>query len=154
MALDIETLVIILGALVLVLSISVVHLEFKLRNFTKGQNGVNLEQVILKAHKDIEHLTHSKSQIEEYLKDVERRLRRSIQGVETIRFNPFRGTGDGGNQSFATALLSEDGNGVVLSSLYSRDRMSIFAKPIKKHRSEHELSQEEKEALENAKLKA
>jgi hypothetical protein len=38
-------------------------------------------------------------------------------------------------------------SGVALSSLYSRERMSVFAKPIKNHKSEYELTTEEKEVL-------
>jgi len=78
---------------------------------------------------------------------IEKRLRKSVQSVHTVRFNPFKGTGGGGNQSFATSFLNEEGDGVVLSSIYSRDRVSIFAKPVKKHSSEYELSEEEKEAV-------
>ena len=50
-------------------------------------------------------------------------------------------------------MLDEDGNGVVLSSLYSRERMSVFAKPIKNNKSEYELTAEEKEALKGAEVK-
>jgi len=50
-------------------------------------------------------------------------------------------------------MLNEDGDGVVFSSLYSRERMSIFAKPIKNGKSEYELTEEEKEALKKAKVK-
>jgi len=49
-------------------------------------------------------------------------------------------------------MLDEEGNGVVLSSLYSRERMSIFAKPIKGGRSEYDLTAEEKEALNKARV--
>ena len=50
-------------------------------------------------------------------------------------------------------MLNEDGDGVVLSSLYSRERMSIFAKPILNRKSVYELTSEEKEALEKARIK-
>ena len=50
-------------------------------------------------------------------------------------------------------MLNEEGDGVVFSSLYSRDRMSIFAKPVKNNNSEYELTSEEKQALEKAKVK-
>ena len=40
-----------------------------------------------------------------------------------------------------------------MSSLYSRERMSVFAKPIKGGVSEYELSSEEKEALKKAEVK-
>ncbi|MGH7249434.1 MAG: DUF4446 family protein, partial [Minisyncoccia bacterium] len=56
------------------------------------------------------------------------------------------------NQSFAIGMMNEDGDGLVLSSLYSRERMSIFAKPIKRGKSEYELTAEEKEALNKAKV--
>ncbi|NIT70429.1 DUF4446 family protein, partial [candidate division KSB1 bacterium] len=59
-------------------------------------------------------------------------------GVGTVRFNPFKGTG--GGQSFAAAFLSEHGNGVVISTLYSRERVSVFAKPIQSFASEYELT--------------
>ena len=80
------------------------------------------------------------------------KLKKSIRGLEIIRFNPF--PDQGSNQSFAIGMLNEEGDGVVFSSLYSRERMSIFAKPIKNNKSEYELSTEEKEALEKAKVSA
>ena len=49
-------------------------------------------------------------------------------------------------------MLNEEGDGVVLSSLYSRERMSIFAKPIKNGKSEYELTEEEKKLLEKARV--
>ena len=73
-----------------------------------------------------------------------------MRGVGTVRFNPFKGTGDGGHQSFATAFLDETGNGIVLSTLYIRDRVGIYAKPLKKGRSEYELTGEERKAIEEA----
>ena len=80
------------------------------------------------------------------------KLRKSIRGLETVRFNPF--ADQGSNQSFAIGMLNEEGDGVVLSSLYSRERMSVFAKPIKNNKSEYELTAEEKEALKRAEVSA
>jgi hypothetical protein len=82
---------------------------------------------------------------------VDKKLKKTISGLETVRFNPFKGTGSGGNQSFATAFLNREGNGVIVSSLYSRDHVSIFSKPIKNMTSEYELTTEEKSALQKAK---
>jgi hypothetical protein len=47
--------------------------------------------------------------------------------------------------------MNDENDGVIMSSLYARDRMSIFAKPIKSGKSEFELTAEEKEVLEKAK---
>ena len=89
--------------------------------------------------------------MEEDITNINKKLKKSIRGVETVRFNPF---GDqGSNQSFAISMLDEEGNGLVLSSLYSRERMSVFAKPIKSGKSEYELSNEEREVLSKAEVK-
>jgi len=87
---------------------------------------------------------------EDSFKKHDARLKKTISGVETIRFNPFKGDGSGGNQSFATAFLNEEKNGVVISSMYGRERMSIFSKPVKNLTSEYELTSEEKEVLAKA----
>jgi hypothetical protein len=76
-----------------------------------------------------------------------------VQSVETLRFNAFRGSGSGGNQSFASAFLNENGDGLVISTLYSSDRMSIFAKPVTKFTPAFELTEEEKDVLDGAKNK-
>ena len=89
--------------------------------------------------------------MEEYLLSVEKRLKKSVQSVSTVRFNPFKGTGSGSNQSFSTTFLNEERDGVIISSLYSREHISVYSKPVVKGASEYELSDEEKESLEKAK---
>jgi len=131
--------------LVLILAMLVVRLEFKLKKFLGGKKATTLEDTIVRLQKDVSSLNETRNAVNSYLEDVERRLKQSIQNVKTIRFNPFKGSG--GGQSFTTAMLSEDGDGVVISTLHARDRISIFGKPITKFASEHELSEEEKEAI-------
>lgn len=137
-----------LDGVLIFLVIWIMQLERKIRKFTKGKNGKSLEDSIITIKGDLDNLEKFRVDMEEYLTEVEKRLRRSTQGIETIRFNPFKGDGLGGNQSFATAFLDENGDGLVISSLYARERVSIFSKPIKKYVSEFELSEEEKKAIE------
>ncbi|MBU6430940.1 MAG: DUF4446 family protein [Patescibacteria group bacterium] len=127
-----------------------IRFEIKLRRLLGGKNQ-SLDNAISEIRKDLSAITEYKDESEKYLENVERRLRKSITGVETIRFNPFKGDGSGGNQSFSTAFVNEKGDGVVISSLYSRERVSVFAKPIKKSSSEYEMTAEEKESLLRAK---
>lgn len=139
-----------LGVILLLLIIAVfwiIHLEKKLKKILIGKSASSIEESLENISKDLTNLNKFKTELETYLVDVEKRLRRSVQGVHTLRFNPFKGTGSGGNQSFATAILNEEGDGVILSSLYSREHVSIFSKPVKKYIAEFELSEEEKEAL-------
>lgn len=142
--------VIILGIAVLVLVGVVIWMYLKLKDFLIGIDAKHIGHTLTFVSSNLQELQNFKLELEKYLTDVEKRLRKSIQSVHTVRFNPFKGTGEGGNQSFATAFLNEDGDGVLISSLYSRDHISVFSKPVKKYGSDHELSDEEREALEGA----
>lgn len=125
-------------------------LRARLRRLTLGRNG-SLEESVGILTRDLRDLKLFRAELERYLKHAEERLRSSVQGVGVVRFNPFSGDGSGGNQSFSLALLDEAGCGVVVSSLYARDRASVYAKAIDAWTSKHELSQEEAEAINRAK---
>jgi len=125
--------------------------ERRLRRFFLGRKGKDLEEAIESLEKNIADLTTKMRVAEERVGEGERKQKHNLRGLETVRFNPF--PDQGGNQSFAIGILDESGDGVVLSSLYARERMSVFAKPIRGGKSEYDLSQEEKEALWKAKEK-
>ncbi len=131
----------------------VIYLHIKIRRLLVGKDAKSLEDTLTHAHAEIRELRKFETECLAYFTDVEKRLSRSIQAVETVRFNPFQGSGVGGNQSFSTVLLSEKGDGVVLSSLYSRDRVSIFSKPLSKFQSDFDMTEEELSVLTSAKAK-
>ncbi len=138
------------GAIFLLAVIVFLH-HRRIEKLVRGKDGGSLEDMIVALGEELLAIRTFQDQSEEYFALVETRLRRSIQAVETLRFNPWKGSGEGGNQSFATAFLNEHGDGVVFSSLHSRDRVSVFSKPVKKNESEFELSEEEVEAIAQAK---
>ena len=125
--------------------------ETRLKRFFAGKKAKNLEENILLLEENISKLQIAKEKIEQELTEINKKIKKSVRGLETIRFNPF--PDQGSNQSFAVGMVNEDGDGVVFSSLYSRERMSIFAKPVKNGKSEYELTTEEKEVLEKARVK-
>ena len=124
-------------------------LERRLRQLAPGPVG-SLEETLRLLSRDAQELKRFRAELEEYLKLAELRMRGSLQGLGVVRFNPFSGGTTGGNQSFALALLDEEGHGMVLSSLYARDRASVYAKPVAAWASTHELTQEEREAISKA----
>ncbi len=138
------------GCLILLI-VWIVRLEYRIHRLLVGKNAKSLEDSIVSNAHNLEKLNTFQKDSIEYFKLVEARLNRSIQAVETIRFNPFKGTGEGGNQSFSTAFVNTHGAGVVISSLYSRDRVSIFSKPLQKFESTFELTEEEKAVVMEAK---
>ena len=75
--------------------------------------------------------------------------KKHLQKIGLVRYNPFSDTG--GDQSFIIALLDDKNDGLVISSLHSREVTRIFAKPVKNGKGEHyELSAEEKKAIKKA----
>lgn len=143
----------VLSVIIIIFTVWLIRLEIKMHRLLKGKNAKSLEDTILHNVESIKHMREFQKEAVDYFENIENRLSRSIQSVETIRFNPFKGTGDGGSQSFSTSFLNEKGDGVVISSLYSRDRISIFSKPLEKFGSTFELTDEEKEVVKSAKEK-
>lgn len=142
-------LIYILSGIVILLLLWIGLTEYRFKKFFAGTKARNLEEVMITLGEQMKELKESQDKINKHLIIVDSRLNKSIRSVETVRFNPFLDAGS--NQSFAISFLNDEGNGVVMSSLYARDRMSIFAKPIVDGKSEFELSIEEKEVLEKSK---
>lgn len=138
----------IISAVIIFLLTWALMIELRLKRFFAGTKARNLEEIIILIGKKINQLDNKQEEIDKHLTIVDERLNKSIRSIKTIRFNPF--VDAGGNQSFAISMINDEGDGVVISSLYARDRMSIFAKPIINGKSEFELSNEEKEVLEES----
>ncbi len=137
---------------IIIFALLLIRLEIKIKNLLGGTSAKNIEQSLSVLREEIKTMQIFSEKASVHFQNIEKRLRKSIQSVETVRFNPFKGTGAGGNQSFSTTFLNEQGNGVVISSLHSRDRISIFSKPVKNFGSEFEMSGEEKDVVRRAKV--
>lgn len=136
----------ILIALSVLLISYVFFLHRKISHFLTGSSAQNLEGALLEDRKKVAELLEENKVLRSRLDIAEKKLTQSVRSVETVRFNPF--ADQGSNQSFATTLVDETGSGVMLSSLYSRSGVSIFAKPLKNFTSSYELTTEEKESIE------
>jgi hypothetical protein len=115
------------------------------RHLMAGTSGGNLEAMLN------DHVAHVRETLTE-VQDVRRlaeRLERgshlSLQHLGLVRFNPFHDTG--GDQSVAIAVADDYGNGLVLSSLHSRDATRVYAKPLMVWQSTYSLTEEEKQAI-------
>ncbi len=118
------------------------------RALMAGTDGSNLEEVLRDHIARVHRTTAKVDDLAQLSRQLEKALRRSLQGVGVVRFNPFPDTG--GDQSFAIALLDAHGDGVVISSLYSRIESRIYAKPVAGGESPYALSAEEREAIRRA----
>jgi len=118
--------------------------KFQKRFFLSKEN-INLEDIILSQQENLKRVTsdiQKLSQANKILADLEQKC---IQRIGMVRFSPF--PSEGGNQSFAIALLDAYGTGVVISSIYGRDSQRVYAKPVKNSESHIPLTEEEKRAI-------
>ena len=139
------------GVIFLLLLAWNIHMEIRLGKVLKGKNAKSLEDTIHNLASEIASLQKFENGMKQYVTVLETRVRRSLQGVEMVRFDPFKGTGGGGKQSFAISLVDENGDGLLISSLHHREGMSIFTKPLAKFESTLSLTDEEAQSVEGAK---
>ena len=72
-------------------------------------------------------------------------LKETLQHLAVVRYDAFGETG--GKLSWSMALLDDNGDGVVLTSINSRADARTYAKEIKSFTSDSKLSPEEEEAI-------
>lgn len=137
-----------LGCLLILIGL-IIRLEIKIKRLTRGK-GMSIEDAIISIEKDLKDFGVFRNDLQKYLDAVERRLKRSIQGVHALNFKAFDGMDSGGGQSFAIALLDEKGDGAIISTIHSRDRVNVFSKPISNFSPTVTLSDEEMLALTKA----
>ncbi len=148
-------LVIALAVLVLVsiglvvwLAIRLRRLERHYRTLTGGVTAGSLETVLEDHVRQVQQATGRVQELDTLVMRVERQSRSHLQRVGFLRFNPFRDTG--GDQSFALALADDDGRGVIVSSLHSREVTRVYAKPLAGWQSPYQLTDEEQQAIRKA----
>jgi len=150
-----ESNVYILGLVVLVLLFWNIFLQLRLEKtrkrikiFFKGRKTKDLEEVIAEQLKRTKGIEADIKKLFNWNENLQKITDISIQKMGVIRFNPFKDTG--GDQSFVIALLDKGNNGLVISSLYSREGTRVYTKPIEKGTSKYHLSEEEEQAIKKA----
>jgi len=120
-----------------------------LRTFTKLTKGVSdkdFRTILETLLKKIDNQDKISGEIKESLEQIKIEGLESIQKIGLIRYNPFSETG--GNQSFVLALLNGKDNGLVITSLHSREATRVFSKPVKGGKEAgYEFSKEEIQAI-------
>ncbi len=137
-----------LGVILCALIAWIFHLQSRINKLTRGKNGLSLENTITELIGEVGRIDKDNQKATNHRLELADKLTKSVRGVSTVRFNPFKDSG--GSQSFATAMINEEGDGVIISTLFARERMSVFGKPIKKFSSQYDLSEEESRALAEA----
>jgi hypothetical protein len=110
---------------------------------TSGASGrlESLERAAAATGSSVERLTQRVAELESLSAS-------DLSSAGFLRYDAFANSGSG--LSYALALLNRRGDGVVLTSIYSRDDTRTFGKPVEGFRPTVQASTEELEAIERA----
>ena len=82
---------------------------------------------------------------EERLQELERVARREVHRVGFVRYNSFSDVGS--DLSFTLALLNNEGDVILLTSIYSREETRTYGKAVRKFVPQQGASKEEQSAI-------
>lgn len=141
-----------LGGLALIVALAALIIQLTSgrsnKELTRAAQQGELPALIASAVSDVEALKSTVARLENQDAQLRETLQTSVRKVGLVRFDAFDDMG--GNLSFATALLDEKGNGLVITSISGRQESRSYAKKIINGESEIALSKEEKEAIAQA----
>ena len=119
----------------------------RVNRLVQGPEG-NIESSLVAATEAVKAAQAQVAQLEQRVAQLEDELQNAITRVGMVRFNPFSDTGS--DLSFAVALMNRRDSGLVLTGLWGREEVRVYAKQLLEGQSQHPLSQEERQALDLA----
>lgn len=111
----------------------------------QGTSEDNLEQMLEKVFNRMDALEASRQEVERLTEAMHREVRGQKGKLGILRFAAFEN--EGSDLSFSVALVDDNQNGMVMTSIYGRHESRVYAKPIENGTSSYALSEEEKQAL-------
>ena len=124
-------------------------LRKKYNMFMDGEDGKNLEKAILDKFAAIDTLEGNVNEIYGNIKAINNQLITAYQKIGLVKYDAFREIG--GKLSSVLVLLTEDNNGFILNSMHSKEGCYTYAKEVVNGEVFIVLSEEERQALEEAK---
>ena len=132
----------------IILQIRLSGLKKRFVRFTRGNLGGNLEELIIDYTNEIAKIKETQDINSKTIKQILSKIEQNKGNLGITRYNAFSDTGS--DLSYSIALLDDQKNGVVITSIYNREQSNTYAKPVEKGISTYRLSEEEKKAIELA----
>ena len=153
---NVGLIVIVLIAMVLIQWIMMLNLGGKLKklrksyvNVMEGAGVENLEGIITSLKEEQKLQNAEIEQAAHRIANVEARIPQQKSNIAIKRYNAFSNTGS--DMSFSVAITNDQKDGIVLTSIHSRDGAYIYGKPVEKGASQYSLTPEELEVINTAK---
>ncbi len=123
-------------------------LNNKYNNYMVNTDGKNIEDLIENCLLKTEEVSNKNREIENHLNEIDRNFLNCVQKVAMIRYNAFDNVGS--DLSYSVALLDGNDNGIVITSLFTRDCSTTYGKPVLAGKSKYPLSAEEIKVINHA----
>lgn len=115
-----------------------------------GHTGVtNLEDVIVQLREEVAVQRQAASLVQSKQQEVQTILQQQKGKVGILRYNAFAEKGS--DLSFSIAIVNEEKDGAVITSIHSRETSYVYAKPLTKGHSSYRLTPEELKVIAEAK---
>ena len=139
---------VILAVLVITVLCKLKTLKRRIDSLSRGKDIKSLEDIILNFFERVESLEEGEEMTRAALNAIKDNLKITYQKKGLVKYDAFREMS--GALSYSLALLDKENNGVLISSMYSREGCYTYAKDIKNGECKINLSEEEAEALKQA----
>lgn len=138
-----------------ILALVIGKLSRKIKTFEKSYtalqsyaSGQTLDTLLNEYLTDVDTLKARMRSGEVQLEEIKRKLKVAVDQVELIRFSAFEKGGS--DLSFSLAMLNSKGDGVVITSIQTREDCRLYAKPVQAGKSTYTLSDEERQVIDKA----
>ena len=123
-------------------------IQRRVDTLTRGKDTESMEDIILNFFERIESLENEEENTKSDIKEIKNNLKITYQKTGLVKYDAFREMS--GALSYSLALLDKENNGVLISSMYSREGCYSYAKDVVNGKCKINLSEEEEEALKQA----
>lgn len=120
-------------------------LTHRLNKFTTGRDSVSLEQVMGQRFSEMRQIVKNEKQQNIDIKTINDKFLTTFCKIGLVKYDAFKEMS--GKLSFSLALLTENHDGIIITSMHSREGCFTYCKEVTNEESYYILSEEEKLAL-------
>ena len=121
----------------------------KYKSFMRGKDGISLEKTILRNINEIDMLMESSKNHMEQIRQLKEIQLHTLNKTAIVKYDAFKEVG--GTLSFVLTLLTKENDGLIMNSMHSnKEGCYIYIKDVKAGEVFVNLSEEERQSLEQA----
>ena len=124
-------------------------LRKKYEEFMRDADGKSLESAFQKKFENMDYINGKIQDMDAHLEKIDDNLIKSYQKVGIVKYDAFKEVG--GTLSFVLTLLTKENDGFIMNSMHSnKEGCYIYIKEVKAGEVFMNLSEEERQSLEQA----